>query len=92
MRNAAAMNTRLYQSEIRYKGLVDAQGDAIFRRDATSRLTYANEAFLQDVPGWIRKRAIGYSLRRPNCIPDSRAPLFGSFAGAGTGPWPRQLG
>ena len=29
---AAAMNARLNQSEARYKGLVDAQGDAIFRR------------------------------------------------------------
>src|SRR5271170_7219135 len=27
LRNAAAMNQRLYQSEVRYKGLVDAQGD-----------------------------------------------------------------
>src|SRR6185437_7229549 len=45
LRNSAAMNARLYQSELRYKGLVDAQGDAIFRRDASSRLTYANEAF-----------------------------------------------
>src|SRR5580693_2604294 len=26
LRNAAAMNARLYQSELRYKGLVDAQG------------------------------------------------------------------
>src|SRR6185312_10450396 len=27
LRNAATVNSRLYQSEIRYKGLVDAQGD-----------------------------------------------------------------
>jgi hypothetical protein len=32
--NAAAINARLNQSEARYKGLVDAQGDAILRRDA----------------------------------------------------------
>ena len=37
----------LNQSEVRYKGLVDAQGDAIFRRDASSRLTYANDAFFK---------------------------------------------
>src|ERR1700734_1292777 len=28
----SAMNARLHESEVRYKGLVDAQGDAIFRR------------------------------------------------------------
>jgi PAS domain S-box-containing protein len=43
--NAAAINARLNQSEARYKGLVDAQGDAIFRRDASNRLTYGNDAF-----------------------------------------------
>ena len=59
MRNAAAMNARLYQSEIRYKGLVDAQGDAIFRRDASSRLTYANEAFFK-LFGLEPAHAIGY--------------------------------
>src|SRR5882762_3212578 len=36
---AAAANAQLNQSETRYKGLVDAQGDAIFRRSADSRLT-----------------------------------------------------
>ena len=40
--SAAAANAQLNQSEIRYKGLVDAQGDAIFRRSADSRLTYGN--------------------------------------------------
>jgi len=47
LKNAATINARLNQSEIRYKGLVDAQGDAIFRRDASSRLTYGN-AVLED--------------------------------------------
>ena len=46
-KNAAAINARLNQSEARYKGLVDAQGDAIFRRDAASRLTYGNDAFFK---------------------------------------------
>jgi PAS domain S-box-containing protein len=45
--NAAAINARLNQSEARYKGLVDAQGDAIFRRDAADRLTYGNDAFFK---------------------------------------------
>ena len=78
LRNAAAMNARLYQSEIRYKGLVDAQGDAIFRRDAASRLTYANEGFFK-MFGLDPKRAIGYPFA-PELHPESRAPLFGSFA------------
>jgi len=77
LRNAAAANTRLYQSEIRYKGLVDAQGDAIFRRDASSRLTYANEAFFK-LFGLEPSRAIGYPFA-PELHPESRAPLFGSF-------------
>jgi len=77
LRNAAAANTRLYQSEIRYKGLVDAQGDAIFRRDASSRLTYANEAFFK-LFGLEPSHAIGYPFA-PELHPESRAPLFGSF-------------
>ena len=78
LRNAAAMNARLYQSELRYKGLVDAQGDAIFRRDATSRLTYANEGFFK-MFGLDPARTIGYPFA-PELHPESRAPLFGSFA------------
>jgi PAS domain S-box-containing protein len=78
LRNAAAMNARLYQSELRYKGLVDAQGDAIFRRDSTSRLTYANEGFFK-IFGLDPKRAVGYPFA-PELHPESRAPLFGSFA------------
>jgi PAS domain S-box-containing protein len=78
LRNAAAMNQRLYQSEVRYKGLVDAQGDAIFRRDSASRLTYANEAFIR-MFGLDPKRAIGFPFA-PELHPESRAPLFGSFA------------
>ena len=42
----AAAKCRLGQSEARYKALVDAQGDAICRRDADGRLTYANAVFL----------------------------------------------
>ena len=77
LRNAAAANTRLNQSEIRYKGLVDAQGDAIFRRDASSRLTYANEAFFR-LFGLEPARAIGHPFA-PELHPENRAPLFGSF-------------
>ena len=43
----SAINARLHESEVRYKGLVDAQGDAIFRRAPDSRLTYGNDAFFR---------------------------------------------
>ncbi len=81
LKNAAMMNARLNQSEARYKGLVDAQGDAIFRRDASSRLTYGNDAFFQ-LFGLIPARAIGYPFA-PEPHPESRAPLFGSFLESG---------
>ena len=82
LRNAAAMNARLYQSEIRYKGLVDAQGDAIFRRDASSRLTYGNDAFFK-MFGLDPAHTLGYPFA-PELHPESRAPLFGSFAAVET--------
>ena len=77
LKNAAAINARLNQSEARYKGLVDAQGDAIFRRDASSRLTYGNDAFFK-LFGINPARALGYPFA-PEPHPQSRAPLFGSF-------------
>ena len=77
LKNAATINARLNQSEARYKGLVDAQGDAIFRRDASSRLTYGNDAFFK-LFGILPARAIGYPFA-PEPHPESRAPLFGSF-------------
>ncbi len=77
LKNAATINARLNQSEARYKGLVDAQGDAIFRRDASSRLTYGNDAFFK-LFGITPARAIGYPFA-PEPHPESRAPLFGSF-------------
>jgi PAS domain S-box-containing protein len=77
LKNAAAINARLNQSEARYKGLVDAQGDAIFRRDASSRLTYGNDAFFR-LFGIAPSRAVGYPFA-PEPHPESRAPAFGSF-------------
>jgi PAS domain S-box-containing protein len=81
LKNAAVINARLNQSEARYKGLVDAQGDAIFRRDGASRLTYGNDAFFK-LFGLNPARAIGYPFA-PEPHPDSRAPLFGSFLQSG---------
>ena len=80
---AAAANAQLNQSETRYKGLVDAQGDAIFRRTADSRLTYGNDAFFK-LFGLNPKSAIGRPFA-PDPHPESRAPAFGSFAGLETG-------
>ncbi len=77
LKNAATINNRLNQSEIRYKGLVDAQGDAIFRRDAASRLTYGNAAFFK-LFGIDPARAIGYPFA-PEPHPESRGPLVGVF-------------
>jgi len=81
LKNAAVINGRLNQSEARYKGLVDAQGDAIFRRDASSRLTYGNDAFFK-LFGIAPARTIGYPFA-PEPHPESRAPLFGSFLESG---------
>ena len=78
-----SMNGRLYESEVRYKGLVDAQGDAIFRRAPDSRLTYANDAFFK-LFGLSPQLAVGHPFA-PELHPDSRAPIFGSFAGLETG-------
>ena len=78
LKNAAAINARLNQSEARYKGLVDAQGDAIFRRDASSRLTYGNDAFFR-LFGLTPGRAIGYPFA-PEPHPGSRSAIFGGFA------------
>jgi PAS domain S-box-containing protein len=78
LKNAAAINARLNHSEVRYKGLVDAQGDAIFRRDASSRLTYGNAAFFK-LFGVEPSRAIGYPFA-PEPHPESRGPLLGLFS------------
>jgi PAS domain S-box-containing protein len=80
---AAAFNARLNQSEARYRALVDAQGDAIFRRAPDSRLTYGNDAFLK-LFGLDPKRALGKPFA-PELHPANRAAHFGSFAGLENG-------
>ena len=88
LKNAAAINARLNQSEARYKGLVDAQGDAIFRRDAASRLTYGNDAFFK-LFGLDPARAIGYPFAPE---PHPRKPRAAvRQLSAGIGPQPRPL-
>ncbi|HEX4157525.1 MAG TPA: ATP-binding protein [Rhizomicrobium sp.] len=80
----SAVNARLHESEVRYKGLVDAQGDAIFRRSPDSRLTYGNDAFLR-LFGLNPELAIGQPFA-PEPHPESRLPTFESFAHLETGP------
>ena len=75
---AAAMNARLNQSEARYKGLVDAQGDAILRRTPDSRLTYGNDAFFT-LFGLKPERAIGQPFA-PELHYVSHEANCGSFA------------
>jgi len=76
--DAAAMNAKLHQSEARYKGLVDAQGDPIFRRLPDSRLSYGNDAFFK-LFGLKAIKVIGQPFA-PELHPDSHAQNFGSFA------------
>jgi len=81
LENAAAINARLNQSEARYKGLVDAQGDAIFRRDAENRLTYGNDAFFK-LFGLDAAGAIGHPFT-PELHPGSKNPRVGGFVESG---------
>ena len=73
----SAANARLHQGEARYRGLVDAQGDAILRRSPDSRLTYGNDAFFR-LFGLNPQRAIGCAFA-PEPHPDSRVAEFGSL-------------
>ena len=64
---------------------MDAQGDAIFRRDSTSRLTYANDAFFR-LFGLTPGRAIGYPFApeppfRPRRNPARRWTMAAILAG-----------
>jgi len=74
----SAMNARLHESEVRYKGLVDAQGDAIFRRSPDSRLTYGNDAFFR-LFGLKQQHAIGQAFAA-QLHPDSETSAFLSHA------------
>ena len=79
----SAMNARLHESEVRYKGLVDAQGDAILRRGPDSRLTYGNEAFFK-LFGLEPAKSIGRPFA-PEVHANTRTPYFGQFAGLDSG-------
>jgi len=81
--SSAATNAQLNQSDAVDRGLVDAQGDALVRRSADSRLTYGNDAFFK-LFGLNPRQAIGRPFA-PELHPQCRAPLFGVFAGLETG-------
>src|SRR5258706_439170 len=82
-RELEASNARLQDSEGRYKGLLDAQGDVILRRAPHGRITYANEAFLRLFG--VRAEAIIGQIFRPENHPDSPPVTVGRLAGRETG-------
>ncbi len=78
------INTELRENEQRYRGLVDAQGDAILRKWPDGRLTFVNDAF-----------CTVFNLTREDCLrqtftpifhPDDPPPLLHAFAGSGDMP------
>jgi PAS domain S-box-containing protein len=73
----SAMNAQLYESEARYKGLVDSQGDAIARRGPDAKLTFANEAFYK-LFGLTPEDSLG-RIFAPELHPDCRVRQFGKF-------------
>ena len=82
LRSLSAVNAQLNESEARYKGLVDSQGDAIARRspDSSSPMPTMRSSNCSA----CATLAIGQPFA-PELHPDSRAPIFGSFAGRETG-------
>ncbi len=74
----SAMNAQLYESEARYKGLLDSQGDAIVRRGPDGRLTFANEAFYK-LFALTAEDSLG-RIFAPELHPDCRERQFGKLA------------
>lgn len=76
----SAVHARVNASEARYRGLVDAQGDAICRRAPDSVLTYGNDALFR-LFGLKRDEALGRTFA-PESHSESPAPGFAAFASA----------
>lgn len=79
----SAVNARLHESEARYRGLVDAQEDAIFRRTPDCRLTYGNDSFFK-LFGFGPGVAVGQPFA-PEPHAESRLPPLDCFAGLADG-------
>ena len=71
------INIDLKENEQRYKGLVDAQGDAILRRWPDGRLTFVNDAFCT-VFGVKRDEVIGNAFT-PRFHPSDPPPMLHDF-------------
>ncbi|HEY3779091.1 MAG TPA: ATP-binding protein [Rhizomicrobium sp.] len=80
----SAVNARLNASEARYRGLVDAQDDAICRRAPDCTLNYGNDAFFR-LFDLRPEETVGRPFS-PKPHPESRARGFDAFAPAGSGP------
>ncbi len=78
------INAELKENEQRYKGLVDAQGDAILRKWPDGRLTFVNDAFCT-VFGVAREDVLG-RVFRPAFHPDDPPPLLHDYADGGDRP------
>ena len=78
------INAELKENEQRYKGLVDAQGDAILRKWPDGRLTFVNDAFCA-VFGVAREDAIG-RIFKPSFHPDDPPPLLHGYSDGGDRP------
>ncbi|MCW5692214.1 MAG: response regulator [Pseudolabrys sp.] len=57
-------NWELREAEVRARGLLEAQGDLIVRRDAAGLLTYANDAYCQ-LAGQSRSELLGRAATLP---------------------------
>jgi PAS domain S-box-containing protein len=79
LKTISAMNAQLHESEARYKGLVDSQGDAIVRRSPDRRITYANDAFFQMFG--LTDLALGQPFA-PELHPGSQSPPPSNFLDA----------
>ena len=78
------INVDLKENEQRYRGLVDAQGDAILRRWPDGRLTFVNDAFCT-IFGVRRDDVIGRAFA-PSFHPSDPPPMLHDFQETGDRP------
>ncbi len=69
-------NWELREVEERARGLLEAQGDVIVRRDSSGRITYASDAFL--CPGGQNARGFDWQ-HTPTTCPRARSPLWSNL-------------